>query len=80
MQTGLFPGNTRSSFETFTPLQDLGYIAEGDIEVAIKTIVQLGPGLKSKTKALDQSRTLNSLWTTTTTHPPPLTTHLPKTF
>ena len=39
MQNGLFPGNTRSSFETFTPLQDLGYIATGDIEVAIKTIV-----------------------------------------
>ena len=31
-------------------------------------IVQLGPGLKFKTKALDQSRTLNSLWTTH--HPP----------
>ena len=28
-------------------------------------VVQLGPGLKSETKALDQSRTLNSLWTTT---------------
>ena len=30
--------------------------------------VQLGPGLKSETKALDQSSTLNSLWTTTTTY------------
>ena len=30
--------------------------------------VQLGPGLKSEIKALDQSRTLNSLWTTH--HPP----------
>ena len=28
------------------------------------SFVQLGPGLKSETKALDQSRTLNSLWTT----------------
>ena len=33
MQNGLFPRNSRSAFETFTPLQDLGYIAEGDIEV-----------------------------------------------
>ena len=32
-----------------------------------KFIVQLGPGLKSKTKAFDQSRTLNSLWIH---HPP----------
>lgn len=39
MQNGLFPRNSRSAFETFTPLQDLGYIAEGDIEVGIKTIV-----------------------------------------
>ena len=29
-------------------------------------IVQLGPGLKSKTKPLNQNRTLNLLWT----HPP----------
>ena len=42
-----------------------------------KRNVQLGPGLKSKTKALDQSRTLNSLWTTNFPpaqprhHPPP---------
>ena len=36
-----------------------------------KLFVQLGPGLKSETKALDQSRTLNSLWTTH--HPPPTT-------
>ena len=36
----------------------------------LSLIVQLGPGLKSETKALDQSRTLNLLWTT---HPPPTT-------
>ena len=39
MQNGLFPGNTRSLFETFTPLQDLGYIAKDDIKEAIKTII-----------------------------------------
>ena len=36
-------------------------------------VVQLGPGLKSKTKALDRSRTLNSLWIHhhhPPTHPP----------
>ena len=33
---------------------------------AIIVVVQLDPDLKSKTKALDQRRTLNSLWT----HPP----------
>ena len=33
-------------------------------------IVQLGPGIKSTTKALYQSRTLNALWN----HPP---THMP---
>ena len=40
-------------------------------------VVQLGPGLNPKTKALDQSRTLNSLWTTH--HPPPTTYHPPPT-
>ena len=43
----------------------------------LKAIVQLGPSLKSETKALDQSRTLNSLWTT---HHPPPTHHHRKLF
>ena len=38
MQNDLYPGNTRTSFETFTNHQDLSYIATGDIEVAIKSI------------------------------------------
>ena len=47
---------------------------KSDIERIQKIVfVQLGPGLKSKTKTFDQSRTLNSLWT------PPPTTH-PKLF
>ena len=33
-------------------------------------IAQLGPGLKSKTKALDHSRTLNLLWIHPPTHHP----------
>ena len=39
------------------------------ISLYFRIIVQLGPGLNSKTKALDQSGTQNSLWTTTN-HPP----------
>ena len=38
MQNDLFPGNTRTSFETFTNTRDLSYIASGDIELAIKSI------------------------------------------
>ena len=38
MQNDLFPGNTRTSFETFTNYQDLSYIATGDIELAVKSI------------------------------------------
>ena len=37
-------------------------------------VVQLGPGLKSETKALDQSRTLKSLSTPTHHHHPPTKT------
>ena len=40
-----------------------GTVSEFRINVIIRiSFVQLGPGLKSKTKALDQIRTLNSLW------------------
>ena len=44
--------------------------------ISYENVVQLGPGLKSKTKALDQSRTLNSLWIH---HHHPPTTHQPPT-
>ena len=51
----------------------LGFFNQSDgFVLNMFLIVQLGPGLKSKTKALDQSRTINSLYKTT--H------HLPKTF
>ena len=32
------------------------------VSILSAVVVQLGQGLKSKTKALDQIRTLNSLW------------------
>ena len=38
MQSSLFPLNSRSSFQTYIHPQDLSYISNDDIEVAIKSI------------------------------------------
>ena len=38
MQSCLFPLNSRSSFQTYIHPQDLNYISNDDIEVAIKLI------------------------------------------
>ena len=57
-------GKNKRKFQLFQPYFHISTI--------FPYMVQLGSGLKSKTKALDQRRTLNSLWIhPPTTHPPP---------